>query len=104
MQPDGLSCSPIVNFLLGFVEPRQLLFFSGLGGDRVFIWCLLPFGTERHDRLLFSTMFPEVFYHFTLCTCLVVPSSIPNIFRYGVMSFIPVRMYYLFFVGSCLFL
>ena len=32
MQPDGLSCSPIVNFLLGFVQPPQLSFFFGPGG------------------------------------------------------------------------
>jgi len=43
MQPDGLLCSPIVNFLPGFVQPRQLHFFSVLAVDRAFIYLFRTF-------------------------------------------------------------
>jgi len=43
MQPDGLSCSQVVNLLPGFVQPRQLLFFSGLEVDRVFVYLIRTF-------------------------------------------------------------
>jgi len=76
----------------------------GLGLIALSFIRFVPLGTECRDGLLLSTMSLEVVCHFTPCACLVVPSSIPNIFRYGVVSFITVRMYYLLFVGSCLFL
>jgi len=43
MQPDGLFCSQIVNFLPGFVQPRQLLFFSGFEVDHTFIYLIRTF-------------------------------------------------------------
>ena len=66
--------------------------------------CLVPFGTQCCDRLLLSTMFPEVVCHSTSCACLVVASSILNLFWYGVVCSAPVIMYYFLFVSSCLFL
>ena len=43
MHVDGLSGSPIVNFLRGFVQPRQLLFFFGFEVDRVFVYLIRTF-------------------------------------------------------------
>jgi len=41
MHVDGLPGSPIVNFLPGFVQPPQLLFFSGFEVDRAFVYLIL---------------------------------------------------------------
>jgi len=55
------------------------------------------------NGLLLSTIFPEVVCHSTSCASRVISSSINNIFRDGVVSFVPVGVYYLFLIGSCLF-
>ena len=65
---------------------------------------VVPFSPKCRDALLFPTMFPEEVCHPTSCACLIIPSSVSNTFSYGVVSFIPVRVYNLFFVGSCLLL
>jgi len=66
--------------------------------------CLVPLGTECRDGLLLSTMFPEVVCHSASCASLVISSSVNNIFRDGVVSFVPVCVDDLFLVGSCLVL
>jgi len=54
MPLDGLFCSPIVNFLLDFVQPRQLLFFSGLGVDRAFVYLSRTFWYRMSRRIALS--------------------------------------------------
>jgi len=51
MQPDGLSCSPIVNLLPCFVQPRQLLFFFGLEVDRAFVYLIRTFWYRMSRRI-----------------------------------------------------
>jgi len=64
----------------------------------------IPFGTKSRNSLLFSTVLPQVVCHSTSCASNVISSSINNILRDYVVSFVPVCMYYFFFVDSCLFL
>ena len=51
MPLDGLLGSPIVNFLLGFVQPQQLLSFSGFEVDRVFVYLIRTFWYRMSRRI-----------------------------------------------------
>ena len=71
MQPDGLFCSPFVNFLLGFVQPQQLPFFSGLEVDHAFVYSIHTFWYRRSRRIApFDTVFRNgVSFHIVCILC-----------------------------------
>jgi len=68
---DGLSCSPIVNFLLGFVQPRQLLFFFGLGVDHAFVYLFRTFWyrMSRQIALFDNVSRSGLSFHIVCITC-----------------------------------